>query len=236
MTAAHGGSPAGELLLARDRELGREVALKRVPTAALRHPEVAAADGPLAAVRRFVHPGVAEVLDFVDTPGGVLLAREWVAGAPLQEVRDLPLPAALGLARQLAAALAAVHDAGLVHGRVKPENVVLVPGLGARLTGLGVGLLAGSGSSQAAEGHLLAPEQHDGRLGDARSDVFAFGALAARLASGRWWSAGEAPDGDGEGRLPAGLGKLLRRCLATDPAVRPADGGEVLESLAAVSV
>ena len=237
--AARGGSEAGELLLARDRELGREVALKRVPTAALRHPEAAAVDGPLAAVRRLVHPGVAEMFDFVDAPGGVLLAREWVSGAPLQTVQELPLPAALGLARQLAAALAAVHDAGLVHGRIKPENLVLVPGLGARLTGLGVGLLAGPGPSAAAGDHLLAPEQLGGYLGDARADVYAFGALVARLATGRWWSgdgAAEASLGAAEGALPASLDALLRRCLAAEASVRPADGGEVLEALGSVSV
>jgi len=237
--AARGGSEAGELLLARDRELGREVALKRVPTAALRHPEAAAIDGPLAAVRRLVHPGVAEMFDFVDAPGGVLLAREWVSGAPLQTVQELPLPAALGLARQLAAALAAVHDAGLVHGRIKPENLVLVPGLGARLTGLGVGLLAGPGPSAAAGDHLLAPEQLGGYLGDARADVYAFGALVARLATGRWWSgdgAAEASLGAAEGALPASLDALLRRCLAAEASVRPADGGEVLEALGSVSV
>jgi serine/threonine-protein kinase len=233
-----GGSDAGELLLARDRELGRDLAVKRIPTAALRHPEAAAAGGTLDSVRRFTHPGVAEVLDHVDAPGGVLLAREWVGGTPLPEVHDLPLPAALGLARQLAAALAAVHDAGLVHGRVKPENLVLVPGLGARLTGLGVGLLAGSGPSRAAGDRLLAPEQRDGSLGDAAADVYAFGALVARLASGRWWSGEGAEEGAAAPgtELPPELAALLRRCLAADPAARPADAGVVLDTLSGISI
>lgn len=235
------GSPQGELLLARDRELGEEVALRRLPSSAITRPEAASLDGALGGVRRFTHPGVARFLDFLDVPGGMLVSREWVPGAPLQGVRDLPLPASLGLGRQLAAALAAVHDAGLVHGRLKPENLVLVPGVGVRLTDLGIGMLCGPHPSRAAGGRFLAPEQQGGRLGDARADVWAYGALLARLTSGRWWTGegGELvpTDGEeGEGRpLPEGLEALLRRCLEPEPTARYADGGEVLDVLADVS-
>jgi|GEM_PF-1687555 len=254
-----GGSGAGTLFLARDREMDRDLALKRIVV-----DDVAAAGsggndnraGVLSAVRRFSHPNVAEVYGLRDVSGdapgfapedlapavgsAMLMTREWVAGAPLVVGRDLPLPAALGLARQLAAALAAIHGAGLVHGRLKPENVILVPGVGARLTDLGVGTLAGSSLSASAGDRLRAPEQSLDRLGDARSDVYAFGALLARLASGRWWTgegavAADGPEEQGGAGLPEDLVALLRRCLAPTPDARPADGDEVTVALSRVT-
>ena len=275
-----GGSSAGTLFLARDREMDREVALKRVVSSdGDAGPGAGGGNraGLLSAVRRFSHPNVAEVHTLrevstggvdgggdgpgelgeggaftdptADADGGglgsdpsapVLLAREWVAGAPLVVGRDLPLPAALGLARQVAAALAAIHGAGLVHGRLKPENVILVPGVGVRLTDLGVGILAGSSLSASAGERLRAPEQSLDRLGDARSDVYAFGALLARLASGRWWSgqgavASDGPEEQGGAGLPEDLVALLRRCLAPTPDARPADGEELSAALVGVT-
>lgn len=261
--ATRGGSSAGPLFLARDRDLGREVALKQIRLAGLSGEGAASGvdrEGALAAIRRFSHPHVAEVfalqgeaVDSFSWTGAesesaatsaerVLLVREWVAGAALQVGGSLPLPATLGLGRQLAGALAAIHGAGLVHGRVKPENVLLVPGAGIRLTDLGVGTLAGSAPSASAAGYLRPPEQALDRLGDARSDIYAFGSLLARLASGRWWTdaagekvANQGADEDAADGLPDGLEDLLRRCLAAEPDARPADGGELVEALARVT-
>ncbi len=270
--ADRGGSSAGTLFLARDREMDREVALKRLVTTETAGTGIGGGEaggngnraGLLAAVRRLNHPNVAEVHALREVSGdglgeassitseldgdaagpapgsAVLLAREWVAGAPLVVGRNLPLPATLGLARQLAAALAAIHGVGLVHGRLKPENVILVPGVGVRVTDLGVGIVAGSSLSASAGDRLRAPEQALDRLGDARSDVYAFGALLARLASGRWWSgegavASDGPEEQGGAGLPEDLVALLRRCLAPTPDARPADGEELSVALERVT-
>jgi serine/threonine-protein kinase len=229
------GGPGGELARARDRELGEVVALRHLPGPAVRDPSVSGLESPLGGVRRFAHPAVAVLYDFGDSSrGGLFFCREWVAGVPLPRVGDLPLPAALGLGRQLAAALAAIHAHGLFHGRVKPENVIAVPGGVVKLTDLGLALAAGPAPSVSAGQRLLAPEQRAGSAGDARSDVFALGALLARLVTGRWWS-GEGAAGGADAALPAGLEELLRRCLEVDPAARWADGGELLRALDDVS-
>jgi len=231
------GDLRGDLLRARDRELGEVVALRRLAPSAVEVAALSGLESPLGGVRRFAHPAVATLFDFGESSrGGVFLSREWVPGVALPRLSDLPLPAALGLGRQLAAALAAIHAHGLFHGRVKPENVITVPGGVVRLTDLGVALAAGPGSSTSAGDRLLAPEQRGGDRGDARSDVFAAGALLARLVAGRWWSGeGAALAGDDEGNLPAGLEEILRRCLEVDPAARWADGGDLLRALEDVS-
>lgn len=231
--------PPGDLLRVVDRELGRQVALKRLTAGAVTRDDAVGLESPLAAVRRFTHPSLAELYEFgtlrQDGPfaGGVYLARAWVPGVPLHRVGELPATAGLAVGRRLAAVLAEVHGAGLHHGRVKPGNLILVPGERVWLTDLGVALLVGSGASSPQGERLLAPEQAAGAPGDARSDVFATGALLARLVSGRWWSGEEAQPG---GDLPPGLDEILRRCLAEDPDARYPHAGSLYEALDAISV
>jgi eukaryotic-like serine/threonine-protein kinase len=216
----------------REVASGREAALKWLPAAdASRRHEAAGLDGPLERARRIEHPGLAAVDEVGEAGEGVYVVREWVEGVPLPRVGELPLPAALGLARQLAAALAAAHREGLVHGRVKPENLVLEIDGRLRLADLGAGLVAGPAASVAAAERLLAPEQRSGATGDARSDVFAAAVLLHRLALGSW--PGEAPAA--ADALPPALSALLARAASDDPAARPADGAALLRELEAIA-
>lgn len=234
-----GSSPAGDLLRVLDRELDQPVALKRLLPAALRSDDAVGLESPLGAVRRFSHPAVAELYEFGTLhgdgayAGGVFLARAWVPGVPLGRVGEMAPAAGLAVGRRLAAILAEVHGVGLHHGRVTPGNLILVPGQGLWLTDLGVALLVGSASGWPAGERLRAPEQEDGAAGDARSDVFAAGALMARLVSRRWWTGpGAEPGGD----LPPGLDAVLRRSLQPDPDARYPHAGALLEAMDGVSV
>lgn len=228
----------GELLRVRDRELGEVVALRRFAPGVVRLP-AGSFDAPLGAARRFAHPAVARLHDYGETEGGpdseqgFHLSREWVPGVGAHRLGDMPPTAALGLARQLALGLAAIHGAGLAHGRLKPENVLVAADGTVRLTDLGVATLVGSAPSRAVGQRMLAPEQADGAAGDARSDVYAAGALVAWLATGEWWSGfGAVPD---DGAVSPALGAFLARCLAQEPGQRFADGGELLMGLEGVS-
>jgi serine/threonine-protein kinase len=156
--------------------------------------------------------------------------RELVDGVPVAALGELPAPALLALARQLAAALAAVHGEGLVHGRVRGEDVLVEDGR-VRLTGLGTAWLAAPAPAGEGEEPGLAPEQRAGGRADASSDVWAAGALLHRLAHGAW--PGEATV-EAAG-LPAGLAAVLARATAQDPAERWADGGELLRALAGIA-
>jgi class 3 adenylate cyclase len=228
----------GELLRVGDRELGEVVALRRFAPGIVRLP-AGSFDAPLGAARRFAHPSVARLHDYGETEGGpgteqgFYLSREWVPGVGAHRLGAMPPSAALGLSRQLALALAAIHGAGLVHGRLKPENVLVAADGTVRLTDLGVSTLVGSAPSRAVGQRMLAPEQADGAAGDARSDVYAAGALLAWLATGEWWSGfGAVPDASA---VSPALGAFLARCLAQEPGQRFADGGEMVIGLEGVS-
>jgi hypothetical protein len=220
---SHGGV---ELLRAQDRELGLEVGLKWLPAGE----GSSGGDALLESVRRLGHPHLARTFDVGASDGGRYLVREWVEGVAASRLGELPRPAALAFGRQLAGALAAVHREGLFHGRIKPENVFLEADGRVRVTDLGAGMVAGTAPSATAGDHLLAPEQEAGARGDARSDVYAMGALLHRLALAAW--PGE-PVAEEEGT--AELAGVLARATAADPAARWADGGELLRALEGVT-
>lgn len=236
-----GSSAGAELWKVRDPEEGREAALKWLPRP--ERPGAAGLDGPLERARRLDHPGLAQIGAVGEADGGVYLLREWVEGVPLSRLGQLPAPAALGLVRQLAAALAAVHREGLFHGRVKPENVIVEADGRARLVDLGVAAVAGAAPSASAGERTVAPEQRAaagttagtggdaGGAGDARSDVYALGVLLHRLALGRWpgEAAAEAA------AAPKGLDRVLERATAEEPDRRHADAGELAAALEDVS-
>jgi len=235
--------PGSDLLRAHDREHGRLVAVRRVAdgAAARGAAEAAGLEGAIRRMRRISHPGLAELLDAGETEGGYFLAREWIDGRPLSRVGELPLPAALGLARGLAAALAAVHAEGLAHGRVVPESVVLDPAGKVRLTDLGLARLLASPPAPAGGPSALPPElrhRAEGRSAEApapdpRSDVWGVGAILHRLVLGDWPAGGkrEAESRLAERDLPPGLDRAIARCLASEPGRRWADGGELAAAL-----
>ncbi|MBX3471483.1 MAG: serine/threonine protein kinase [Planctomycetes bacterium] len=172
------------VLRARHAMIGREVAIK------LFRPEHVAAHSPdglieearqLARVR---HPNIIELFEVGRVHRRIFYVMELVAGRTLAErVRDegaLPERAALRVARDVAAALVALHAAGLVHRDVKPQNVLLAADGAAKLTDLG---LACETSRQApipgaiyGSPQTMAPEQAQGDPVDARADLYGLGA------------------------------------------------------------
>ena len=186
------------------------------------------------------HPGVVRVLGHARTddgrPVGVL---ELVGGESLAARlgRDaMPLGQGLAIARGIAAALVAAHAAGVVHGDLKPANVMLRPEGGVVLLDFGAAAVAG-GASHGIGGTpaYLAPEQVDGVTASAASDVFSFGVILYELLVGVRPFVGEgvqqllfqiayaeAPDlAVVAPRVPAGARAACARCLAKDPHARP---------------
>lgn len=201
-------------------------------------------ESELRGVLRVVHPAVARVLDLGVSAGVPFVASELVDGPSLARVLaghgSLPAPAALRLARGLSAGLGAIHAAGLAHGDLRPETVLLDPRGHARLIDLGVApLLPPPGVDPEADAALgspryLGPERLAGGPPTAAADVFAAGALLAEAFTGRPvdGSSGSAVPDPTE--LPDGLAPVLARCLARNSAERFADGGELAEALAPV--
>ncbi len=233
--------------------VGRPVAVKIVHAELAADPEFRARFGiEVAAARKVSGLFTALVVDAdVDAPVP-WLATAYVAGPSLSEtVRDRgPLSAAsvLALAAGLVKSLTAIHAAGVVHGDLKPSNVLLALD-GPRVIDFGIsyaaeaaplaraGLVVGTPS-------FMSPEQAAGKDVGPLSDVFSLGAVIAFAATGR------KPFGAGQAAAvlervvrgapsledaPAELLPLITRCLAKDPGQRPTAAGLLAEVTAARS-
>ena len=207
-----GAGGMGEVYRAKDTRLGRDVAVKVLPTHLSDQPEVRARfEREAKTVSSLNHPNICALYD-VGKEGDIdYLVLELIEGDTLDARLargPLPAPEALRLGAQIADALDRAHRAGVVHRDLKPGNVMLTRGGAklmdfglARATGLGG---AGGGSSSVtlaqsptigraltAEGTILgtfqymAPEQLEGRETDARTDVFALGCVLYEMAAGR---------------------------------------------------
>jgi serine/threonine-protein kinase len=226
-----------------DEVLGRSVAIKVLA-------EGYVSDGAFRermrrearAAARLCHPQVATVYDLGEHDGAPYMVMEMIGGPSLaEELRDGPLPwrRALAVCADVAAGLAAVHEAGLVHRDVKPGNVMICS-TSAKLVDFGISAEIGEPYDPAPDGTVLgtpayvAPERLTGGPTLAAADVYALGLLLYRALTGRLpWLVGTrtqllrahlvrrpAPLPRVPG-LPDQVGALIRRCLAKDPAARP---------------
>lgn len=226
---------------AHDLRLGRDVALKRARTGqgSAQHRLRLLDEGRLLA--HLDHPGLVRVLDAAwEGPGAPYLVTELVDGPDLGAVvaaegaLDPQRVAAIG--RDVASALAHLHEEGLVHRDVKPANVLLDPQGRARVCDLGITLRAGEPDPHGRPGHTvgsiayLAPEQVLGEPLGTPVDVYALGLLLLEALTGRREYAGT-DDESAWARvhrnptLPVSLGSgwttLIAAMTARDPRDRP---------------
>jgi len=216
-----GAGGMGEVWLAEDTRLGREVALKRLPEALAHDPSrLERFQREARTLAALAHPGIVTIHAVEESDAGPFLAMERVRGATLgRELPERGLPPAqvLELAIAIADALAAAHERGIVHRDLKPDNIMLADdgrvrvldfGLATATAAAPVGTAATSGADAATvalgeyttqPGTILgtvaymSPEQALGRPADARSDVFSLGVVVYELASGRRPFAGGDP-------------------------------------------
>ena len=257
----------GTVYRARDTVLGRTVAIKVLAADAVS--EADAAPRILREARaasRLNHPNIVTVHELARTGETEFLVMEYVEGAPLAALIQpggLPIDRILDYATQIADALAAAHEAGLVHRDVKPGNVMVMPT--GRVKVLDFGLArhlpaAPADETRAATAEFatrhgaagtigyMAPEQIEGRPADARSDVFALGVVIFELLAGRrpfegdtaWATMNATMNSDAPdiGRLrtdtPPGLVRVVSRALARDPDSRYASARALANDLVAL--
>jgi phosphate/sulfate permease len=190
----------GQVFLARDERLQRDVAIKvllgEAPLDADTRAQLA---HEARAVARIGHPGVVDVFDLGELDdGSAFIVMEYLTGRALSEEiarhgRGSPQQVA-ELLRQVGAALSAAHRTGVVHRDIKPQNVFLThhaDGFHARLLDFGVARVAGGGTDTTGSGALrgtpayMAPEQIDGAVGDEKSDLYSLAAVAFEALVGK---------------------------------------------------
>ncbi|MEM7355950.1 MAG: serine/threonine-protein kinase, partial [Acidobacteriota bacterium] len=261
---ALGSGGMGNVYAAYDPELERQVALKilrREP--ARREITDRWLQREAQALARLSHPHVVSVYDVGWAEGRLFIAMEliigrtlaaWLAGA------EPSTPEILRIFRQAGEGLAAAHQIGLVHRDFKPSNVMLADDGRARVLDFGLatearpvcgatpepGARTTDGASGAVRGTpaYMAPEQAEGRQGDARGDQFSFCvALYEALYGDLPWTGHDRgalrADAEAEirlrstsdGRVSAWLRRILVRGLAADPAQRFASMRELLDQL-----
>ncbi len=201
----------GVVSLARDTRLGRLVALKQ-----LRHETCcggALRDRFLAEARTassLNHPNIVTIYDIDSVDGADVIAMEYVKGKRLDEmIHNHPLPAdeALDYGIQVAKALEAAHEAGIVHRDIKPANIMVTEAGLVKVLDFGLAKLlqrtpvslggetvsaeVGAGEPVSKTGEVsgtlyyMSPEQAEGRDVDPRTDIFAFGCVLYEMLTGR---------------------------------------------------
>lgn len=197
------------------------------------------------------HPNIINILDIALAGERPYIVMELVDGGSLADRLEggpLPLGEALDIALALTDALAYAHSQGVIHRDLKPSNVLLRHGGSPVLADFGIArTLAEAGSPRLTrDGALLgtpaymAPEQFTGGPTDARTDIYALGVMLFQMLTGRVPFEGdiaqtmrghlELPPPDPcalDGRIPAGVGALVRRMLAKTPGQRPQSVAEV---------
>jgi Tol biopolymer transport system component len=199
----------GEVYRARDTRLDRDVALKILPDSFSSDPDrVMRFEREAKTLASLNHPHIAQVYGFEQAGQQSALVMELVDGEDLAQriARGaLPLDEALPIARQIAEALEAAHDAGIIHRDLKPANVKVRPDGTVKVLDFGLAKQAATaaGSSQALNSPTItspamtqagvvlgtaaymAPEQAKGKPVDRRADIWAFGCVLYEMLTGR---------------------------------------------------
>jgi hypothetical protein len=243
----------GVVHLAYDPLLDRQVALKVLPVRLSDDPN---ANRALAQEARAAsatdHPNIATVHDVGQTSDGRwFIVMCHYAGVTVRELLSrgaLPPARAVEIARQVAAGLAAAHEAGIVHRDIKPANILVTPDGVVKILDFGIARLAsGFADGRAAHAGTIAymsPEQIDDDAVDGRADLWALGVVLWEMLTGERPFGG--PDAgaiirsvrDDHPVLPASVPPRMRalvyRCLEKDRERRYPDAASLLEDLQAI--
>jgi serine/threonine-protein kinase len=215
----------GAVYLAEDEVLGELVALKVISSAfaADEVAMVARFRREAAAARKVSSPSVIRIHDLGEArPGLLYLSMEYFAGRTLTEIIAqrgvVPLKDVQDMLQQIGAGLEAAHQVGVIHRDLKPSNILVgergmvkIIDFGLATTQVSDGLTATG--TMLGTPHYMAPEQVRGRPVDARTDIYALGALAYHLVCGRPPFAGDNPIAIGFAHIsePIVAPRLLRK-------------------------
>jgi serine/threonine protein kinase len=209
IVAPLGAGGMGEVYGARDTILKRDVALKVLPAAFASDPErMARFQREAELLASLNHPNIAIIHGLVESDGQRALVMELVPGETLDaRIRRgaMPVSEALPIARQIAEALEAAHERGVVHRDLKPGNVMITPTGSVKVLDFGLAAIVQGAPSTPADpvnsptltrnmtqagiiigtAAYMSPEQAAGTLVDRRADIWSYGVVLWEMLSGR---------------------------------------------------
>jgi eukaryotic-like serine/threonine-protein kinase len=253
----HGGM--GEVYSALDIELGRTVALKLLASNVAGTPKAAERlIREAKAASALNHPNIVTVYGLVRHETKLALAMELVEGEALRSYCGQPQPAVrvIDWCRQITQALAAAHEHGIVHGDIKPENLMVRPDGYSKVLDFGLArqlMPAGQAGSTNLSGmpggtlNYMSPEQTRGERPTCASDIFSMGLTLYELATGTHPFATDSPIDTAHAiahnapkpasalnpKIPAALDRLIGSMLSKDASKRPS-AKEVVSRMAAM--
>jgi eukaryotic-like serine/threonine-protein kinase len=268
--SAIGAGGMGEVYRARDTRLDRTVAIKVLPTHLAADPHFRERFAREAhAIAALNHPHICALYDVGEEHGRTFLVMEHLAGETLDhrlKKGPLALAPSLDIAAQIADALDAAHKQGIVHRDLKPANVMLTKA-GTKLLDFGLAKLKSLGEPPAiardetmaptragpltgagiivGTPQYMAPEELEGKQADARTDLWALGAILFEMLAGRPAFQGSSaaslvgailnreppPLATLQPLTPASLERLIKRCLAKSPDDRWDSAHDVADEL-----
>ena len=244
----------GEVYLAEDTKLNRRVALKFLPV------QLASDDEFKERFKREAqsaaalnHPNIITIHEVADYETRPFIAMEYVEGESLKDViarKELSIGGLLDVASQISDGLSVAHQAGVIHRDIKPQNILMGKDGRVRICDFGLAkakrdvTLTQVGSTLGTIAYM-SPEQAQGRDVDQRSDIFSFGTVLYEMVAGQMPFRGEheaamihaivndtpEPMARYKTDVPAGLQRIVDKCLKKDVATRYQSAAEVVSDL-----
>jgi Tol biopolymer transport system component/tRNA A-37 threonylcarbamoyl transferase component Bud32 len=264
--AAIGKGGMGEVYRAKDTRLDRTVAVKVLPEHLSNNPQLRERfEREAKAISSLSHPHICPLYDVGHQDGIDFLVMEYLEGDTLAHrltKGPMPVDQVMQIAMQITDALDTAHRHGVIHRDLKPGNIILTKA-GAKLLDFGLAKVRVAEAAAGMTGVLtqttpltgegtiagtlqyMAPEQLEGAEADARTDIFALGALIYEMTTGQKAFAGKShasvisaimtadppPISTPQSMTPPALDHVVRTCLAKDPDARWQTAHDVLLQL-----
>jgi eukaryotic-like serine/threonine-protein kinase len=227
----------GEVYLAQDLKLERNVAVKFLPAQMTRDTDsVERFRREAKAAAALNHPNIVTIHEIIETDGQICIVMEQVQGQTLRDLMtasgQLPIAGVITITEQIASGLHIAHKAGIIHRDIKPENIIINKEGQVKILDFGLAKLKGAGNltkenSTLGTIHYMSPEQTKGEDVDHRSDIWSLGVVIYEMTTGRTPFKGnyeqaimysilneEVSDLD---NLPGGIGSIIKKCLNKNP-------------------